>query len=435
MHRILAACAASSALLMLGLGGSGLTAASQISDAGSLVVPRKGHTATVLNDGRVLIVGGRDAAGNLASAELFDPTSRSFSWVGAMETARAGHAATLLPDGRVLVSGGTDASGALASAEIFDPTAIVSFSAVATPMGAARSGHTATLLADGRVLIAGGDAAGTAEWYDSASGAFAGQLIAMSEIRSRHTATAMGDGLVLFAGGGSNTVEFFDSAAGTFAAWSRPMNEVRIGHSAVANADDTVLMVGGESAGTIENFDPSATDFTASIAFGAPGSVAQRMANDRVLVLGPSTAGVFDGSNSSWLALPELEAPALHRDGQTATELAGTKEILVVGGADSSDALVGIAATYNPARLETDKADYYPEEEVIVTGTGWKANEEVDLFVVDDLGWTYDSTVTAGSDGTFVTNPLFVVLWEHLGVTFDLTGFGVDSGLSASHTF
>ncbi|HUG10679.1 MAG TPA: kelch repeat-containing protein, partial [Opitutaceae bacterium] len=435
MHRLLVACAASSALLMLGLGGSGLSAASQVSEAGSLVVPRKGHTATVLNDGRVLIVGGRDAAGDLASAELFDPTSRSFSWIGAMETARSGHAATLLPDGRVLVTGGNGAAGALASAEIFDPAAIVSFSAVTSTMGAARVGHTATLMADGRVLIAGGDAAGTAEWFDSATGAFPGALIAMTEIRSKHTATAVGDGLVLVAGGGSNTVEFFDAAEGTFAAWPRAMNEVRIGHSAVANADDTVLMVGGESAGTLENFDPSATDFSSSIAIGAPGSVAQRMANDRVLVLGPSTAGVYDGSNGSWFALPELEAPALHRDGQTATELAGTKEILVIGGSDSSEALVGIAATYNPARLETDKADYYPEEEVIVTGTGWKAGEEVDLFVVDDQGWNYDSTVTADNTGTFVASPLFVVLWQHLGVTFDLTGYGVDSGLSASHTF
>ena len=70
------------------------------------------------------------------------------------------------------------------------------------------------------------------------------------------------------------------------------------------------------------------------------------------------------------------ESDALKRDGQTAVEL-GDKEILVVGGADASDALVGGASTYNPARLETDKADYQPDDEVMGTGTGWKAGETI----------------------------------------------------------
>src|SRR2546426_1995858 len=69
----------------------------------SMAVPRQGHTATVLADGRVLIVGG-----DSATAELFDPTNRTFVAVSNMSRARRGHTATLLSDGRVLVAGGAD---------------------------------------------------------------------------------------------------------------------------------------------------------------------------------------------------------------------------------------------------------------------------------------------------------------------------------------
>ena len=85
---------------------------------------RQSHTATVLPDGRVLVVGGGADGGPLDSAEMRDPVSGTFSPTAPLAAARAWHTATLLPDGRVLVVGGGDVDsdvGALASAELWVP--------------------------------------------------------------------------------------------------------------------------------------------------------------------------------------------------------------------------------------------------------------------------------------------------------------------------
>jgi len=120
--------------------------------------PRLDHTATLLGDGRVLIVGGSGPDGALASAELWDPETASFGLVGSLTEVREGqdaaHTATLLPDGRVLVVGGSGPDGALASAELWDPET-ASFGPAGS-LAQARGHHTATLLPDGRVLIVGG---------------------------------------------------------------------------------------------------------------------------------------------------------------------------------------------------------------------------------------------------------------------------------------
>src|SRR5262245_49606 len=94
---------------------------------GQMTVTRGSHTSTLLQDGRVLIAGGSAQASLgtraevLSSAELFDPSTEMFIATGPMTTARRGHTATLLPDGRVLLAGGYDSIGPLASAELFDP--------------------------------------------------------------------------------------------------------------------------------------------------------------------------------------------------------------------------------------------------------------------------------------------------------------------------
>ena len=90
------------------------------SPAGSLSRARTEHTATLLPDGRVLVVGGYGAKGNhRASAEVWDPATASFSRAGAPAEARSQHTATLLPDGRVLVVGGIDADGRVDTAEVW----------------------------------------------------------------------------------------------------------------------------------------------------------------------------------------------------------------------------------------------------------------------------------------------------------------------------
>jgi hypothetical protein len=81
---------------------------------------REGHTATPTAEGAVLIIGGANDTGALASVEAYDPRTGRFADVGQIKTARVDHTATLLSDGRVLIAGGLGQNGQpLNSIELF----------------------------------------------------------------------------------------------------------------------------------------------------------------------------------------------------------------------------------------------------------------------------------------------------------------------------
>ena len=150
-----------------GESGGGVLAVAEIFDPHSgtsvrptsgLQHPRAWHSATVLADGSVLILGGVGTDGHvMESIERFDPAADTFEGLTvAGPTARAGHTATLLTDGRLLIVGGTSATGALLEhAELWDPETDTGL-LVPTPLSTPRAGHTAALLASGEVLIWGG---------------------------------------------------------------------------------------------------------------------------------------------------------------------------------------------------------------------------------------------------------------------------------------
>jgi len=142
---------------------------------GSLGYVPMSHTATRLNDGTVLVAGGLGYSSRpqphtiaVSNVELYDPTTRAWSLVGNLNVGRYGHTATLLPDGKVLVVGGqhhddTGASVPLKSTELYDPATRTWL--LADDLGTGRAYHTETLLrvrrrglpTEGMVLVAGGD--------------------------------------------------------------------------------------------------------------------------------------------------------------------------------------------------------------------------------------------------------------------------------------
>jgi len=180
------------------------------SSAGAMSAPRAGHTATLLQNGKVLVVAGGTTGTPtlLATAELYDPVANTWVAAGSMATARSSHTATLLPNGKVLVAGGAITGGNTAAAELYDPVA--NTWVAAGSMALARESHTATLLPNGKVLVAGGsiyttggaNATASAELYDAVTNMWtpAGN---MPHPHAFPTATLLPNGPVLVASEGT----------------------------------------------------------------------------------------------------------------------------------------------------------------------------------------------------------------------------------------
>lgn len=303
-------------------------------------LPVGNHTATLLDDGRVLLVGGDDAAGGLfAHGAIYD--SGVWKITPPIAHPRKLHSAVRLAGGVVMIAGGGDSGEQTDSVELYDPVANIW--RAGAPMSAPRSGHTATLLGDGRVMVAGG--------LNNASG-----LLASTEI--------------------------YDPRADTWRP-GPPLDRARSGHVAVALSNGSVMVIGGmgrlserrvveaeatspvtgETVAVIPDLDVTAKGAIADVeiyalaepewrpwpALSVPRTMAAVavMAGDRVAVvngatgsLGDMMAGVpagfrevasleiFDSSTQSWSA---SASPAYARTGHSATVLTDGR-ILVLGG-------------------------------------------------------------------------------------------------------
>ena len=248
-------------------------ATSSSSVVGSTLEARAGHSATTLADGRVLLAGGiavdPESKGqtSLASAELWRPGTRSFERTGSLAAARVGHTATLMPDGRVIVVGGlaikmddvggpdmkVDLSWPL-GVEIWDPST-GTFASLGTMPGSLVN-HTATPTSDGRVLIVGGvtgdgsDISDAVLSLDTVSGFVQVEGYLLTP-RARHTTTLLSDGSLLIVGGEGEAGTLASAElwlqASAMAVDAGTLATARSDHTATSLPDGDVVIIGGFS--------------------------------------------------------------------------------------------------------------------------------------------------------------------------------------------
>ena len=304
------------------------------SSTGSLTTPRQFHRSAILADGRVLVAGGLGMDGQggftpLRSAEVYDPSTGRWTPAGNMSVARWSHSVTTLADGRVLVMGGTSSAGdtepPLGSAEIYNPT--TNSWTRAADLLTARSEHRAALLPDGRILAAGGygatDCLSTAELYDPAADRWTATG-AMTGPRIIFDLTLLPSGMLLAAGGGScsgvlNTAELYNPGIGT---WSpaADLTQARLQASATVLSSGKVLLAGGQSG----------ADHPSGVPLGTPTSElygVREVASGGIVTV--SAASFFDNG----AVAPESLATAFGSNLAPATEAAqGAALPLTLGG-------------------------------------------------------------------------------------------------------
>jgi galactose oxidase-like protein len=279
-------------------------------ECASLTWPRAAHTATLLEDGRVLLAGGfmSEPTGTpVALAEIFDPLSGSVSVVEepSLRTPRAFHTATLLPGSKVLLAGGqvesVEGSLPLRSAQVLD---LVKRTSTEVQLTAARSQHAAAVDSGGRVLLVGGVGAGgtvvaEAEGYEPATG----QVFSVSTPVPRVGMSAMPvqDGRRIAVVGGSDgtslrpEVLFFSFEGGSFvpvgegAQLRQPRRDAAL---VPFGGPDRLLYVGGhDSPGGVED-----ARFLASSELVSPGAAAQVSPGPQVFARsGPCAVALPDG--------------------------------------------------------------------------------------------------------------------------------------------
>jgi hypothetical protein len=228
---------------------------------------RTQHAAVRLPDGQVLITGGQADTNNgdgVDTAELYDPPTRSFLPLAAgLASPRGGHTATLLNDGKVvLIAGYYRGPGTLKSiAEIYDPIT-GSFTALQASMTVVRQAHESVLLPDGNVLVVGGSGGSRSpsaivevELFDPVTKTFSTAATMATSSRAGHEALSLPGGAVVLVGGTPNfspaggpvlsSAEVYDPRTKTFAPIPAAMVSPRVGAAGVLLQDGTALITGG----------------------------------------------------------------------------------------------------------------------------------------------------------------------------------------------
>jgi N-acetylneuraminic acid mutarotase len=344
---------------------------------GPMTLRRAGYPIeTLLPNGKVLVAGGINTDNNTfyTSAELYDPSSGSWRATASMSTARAGATCTVLSNRKVLVAGGFGGPGGgnyLASAEVYDP-ASGTWTATGS-LHASRAYHTATLLTNGNILIAGGLTTNSAfttiaELYDPATGTWT-VIGALNTGRDTPTATLLPNGEVLMVGGGDRnynalgSAELYDPGSRRWTV-AASLNAARCNATATLLPSGKVLVAGGGrrayglggALSSAELYDPTAGTWTMTGAL--PGSrnfhAATLLPNGQVLVAGgydgtnganPFTSAVlYDPPSGTWAATASLSIARNF----SLTSLLPNGKVLVMGGQGTNYGCLSSAELYDP---------------------------------------------------------------------------------------
>jgi hypothetical protein len=274
---------------------------------GTMVTPREGYSAVRLQDGRVLVVGGYSGpsgyARDLKSAELYDPATGTWSAAGSISKPLASDGATLLRDGKVLILVGYAEDGP-SGAEVYDPATGTWTATGPMARGEDNLSGALTLLQDGRVLATGFRGA---QVYDPASGTWTNTGPMARECCG--TLQVLQDGRVLDTGG----AQVFDPASGAWTAAGK-RNYDGFGSAVVLLSDGKVLVAGGRGFKAPDNYfdldsaevyDPDTGAWTAIADMHAKtfATAAFLQPDGKVLVVGSRSAEVYDPATGTWTAL------------------------------------------------------------------------------------------------------------------------------------
>ena len=421
---------------------------SRFSPAPPMMVSRSSHSATLLPNGKVLVAGGVGVVGGvevpLASTEIYDPVSNSWNSAGSMSAGRARHTATLLLNGKVLVVGGNESASSeehyLASAQVYDPAS--NTWSDAGSMLAARVFHAATLLPNGKVLVMGGHAAwptdcsyncsrafSSVEAYDPSSNTWS----SASDMLPRDwlTATLLPNGKVLALGayectkrevntgpsGGfyraletcSLPPQLYDPASNTWGdgAYRDLDNQWGVGilrHTATLLPNGKVFAAGGESCGMFEcddftalpvfveiydpmsnawshnPYEPGIIGYPNFMSTGRLGHTATLLPNGRVLVAGggqrrydTNSADIYDPTSNTWSGDGRMTT---YRAQHTATLLPDGRVLLTgSGSSEFYGEVLGEQTAPERVDLPVDStAATAPGNKAVVITHGWNAS-------------------------------------------------------------
>lgn len=315
----------------------------------SLHEKRACHTATVLPDGKVLIVAGfrkgpdRHSQQYSNTAEIYDPARHSFTYTGSLHVARCSQTAILLAGGKeVLVTGGNNDQESLASAELYD---IRTGRWVQLPdMLAGREGHKAILLKNGKVLIIGGtgDPALAVELFNPSTRSF--EKAGPAPYDPGSAAVTLEDGRILLAGGqrGRQPIQFamiYDPVSNRFTKVG-DMSVVRYKYGAALLPDGKALIIGGSNNldwkgkySSTELFDPKTNRFTRGPElnferFKLTNAVITLKNGDILVMGGDKHIEELHGAGGRFEVVATLDQPYYY---STASLLPGS-EVLMTGG-------------------------------------------------------------------------------------------------------